>query len=214
MERDLRKLVLKKGYFKKNETIVIALSGGADSMVLLDILNHLELNLHLIISHVNHKKRTESDIEYKNIKDLSEKLNLPFEGLIVKKNQKVNFHDDSRNQRYSFFKAVAQKYKATKIIVAHHLDDQIETTLMRITRGTSFSGYAGIPKIRKDRNISIVRPLMDVTKQEILNYSKSIGINNFNLDLAIFNLTFGFQMKLSLSSVIGIILAIVIYRKL
>ncbi len=49
---------------------------------------------------------------------------------------------------------------------------------------------------------------------EILNYSKSIGINNFNLDLAIFNLTFGFQMKLSLSSVIGIILAIVIYRKL
>ncbi len=176
MERDLRKLVLKKGYFRKNETIVIALSGGADSMVLLDILNHLELNLHLIISHVNHKKRTESDIEYKNIKDLSEKLNLPFEGLIVKKNQKVNFHDDSRNQRYSFFKAVAQKYKATKIIVAHHLDDQIETTLMRITRGTSFSGYAGIPKIRKDRNISIVRPLMDVTKQEILNYSKKYNI--------------------------------------
>ncbi len=172
MSRDLKDLILSKNYFKNNETIVLALSGGVDSMVLLDILKSLELNLNLIISHVNHKKRTESDIEYNNIKTLAQNLNIPFEGLVVTKNEKINFHDDSRNQRYDFFKAVAQKYKASKIIVAHHLDDQVETTLMRIIRGTSFSGYAGIPEIRKDRNISIVRPLMDVTKEEIIDYAK------------------------------------------
>ena len=99
MKRDLREFVLKKGYFKENETIVVALSGGVDSMVLLNILNNLELNLNPIISHVNHKKRTESDTEYNSIKTLAKKLNIPFEGLIVKDNKKVNFHDDSRNQR-------------------------------------------------------------------------------------------------------------------
>ncbi len=176
MKRDLRKFVVNKKNLKENETIVVALSGGVDSMVLLDILNNLKLNLNLIISHVNHKKRVESDTEYKNIKNLAKKLEIPFEGYIVKDNQKVNFHDDSRNQRYGFFKAVAQKYQASKIIVAHHLDDQVETTLMRLTRGTSFSGYAGIPEIRKDRNISIVRPLMEVTKEEILSYAKKYDI--------------------------------------
>ena len=171
MKRDLRKLVIEKKFFRENETVVVALSSGVDSMVLLDILNNLELNLNLVISHVNHKKRAEADIEYTNIKSLASRLKIPFEGYIVKDNEKVNFQDDSRNQRYSFFKAVAQKYKASKIVVAHHLDDQVETTLMRLTRGTSFSGYAGIPEIRKDRNISIVRPLMEVTKKEILDYS-------------------------------------------
>ncbi len=176
MKRDLIKLVFEKKYFNKNESIVVALSGGVDSMVLLDILNKLDLDLNLIVSHVNHKKRTESDIEYNNLKILAARLKIPFEGYTVTDNQKVNFQDDSRNQRYKFFKAVAQKYKASKIVVAHHLDDQVETTLMRLTRGTSFSGYAGIPEIRKDRNISIVRPLMEVTKEEIMNYAKNHSI--------------------------------------
>ncbi|MCK5762165.1 MAG: tRNA lysidine(34) synthetase TilS, partial [Candidatus Izimaplasma sp.] len=66
-----------------------------------------------------------------------------------------------------------------KIIVAHHLDDQVETTLMRITRGTSFSGYAGIPEVRKDRNISIIRPLMQITKNEILSYASKYKIKYY-----------------------------------
>ena len=176
MKRDLRKLVLNKKFFIKNETIVVALSGGVDSMVLLDILNNLDLKLNIIISHVNHKKRPEADIEYNNLKALAARLKIPFEGYIITAKEKVNFQNDSRNQRYKFFKAVAQKHKASKIVVAHHLDDQVETTLMRLTRGTSFSGYAGIPEIRKDRNISIVRPLMEVTKEEIINYSKEYDI--------------------------------------
>ncbi|MCK5761779.1 MAG: tRNA lysidine(34) synthetase TilS [Candidatus Izimaplasma sp.] len=179
MKKDLREFVLQKRFFKKDETIVVALSGGVDSMVLLDILNTLKLNLNIIISHVNHKKREESDKEFNSIKDLAKSLKIPFEGYIVKEREKVNFHDDSRNQRYSFFKAVAQKYKASKIIVAHHLDDQVETTLMRLTRGTSFSGYAGIPEIRKDRNISIIRPLMEITKDEILTYAKENSVTYY-----------------------------------
>ncbi len=179
MERNLRTLVLDKGIFSKDETVVVALSGGVDSMVLLDILNNIDLDLKLIISHVNHNVRSESINEFEHIKKLAIKLKIPFEGYSVKENEKLNFHDDSRNQRYGFFKAVAQKYKASKIVVAHHLDDQVETTLMRITRGTSFSGYAGIPEIRKDRNISIIRPLMEVTKDEIIAYSKKYEVNYY-----------------------------------
>ncbi len=180
MPKDISKLILSKKLFSPNETIVVALSGGVDSMVLLHILKNLDLNLQLVISHVNHNKRKESKAEYKNIKAMANEMNIPFEGYSIEYNEKLNFHDDSRNQRYIFFKAVAQKYKATKIVVAHHLDDQVETTIMRLTRGTSFSGYAGIPAIRKDRNISIIRPLMEVTKDAILNYAKEHKVTYFD----------------------------------
>jgi len=179
MLNNIQKHILNKKLFDKNETIVVALSGGVDSMVLLHILMNLELDLKLIISHVNHNKRSDSITEYKNIKQMAEESKIPFEGYSIEYNEKLNFHDDSRNQRYIFFKAVAQKHKATKIIVAHHLDDQVETTLMRLTRGTSFSGYAGIPAIRKDRNISIIRPLMEITKDEILKYAKDYEVKYF-----------------------------------
>ena len=107
MRRDLGKLITNKRIFSKNETVVVALSGGVDSMVLLDILNTLDLNLNLIISHVNHNKRIESIEEYNHIKNYANMLGIPFEGSSMKKNEKVNFHDDARNQRYGFFKAVA-----------------------------------------------------------------------------------------------------------
>ena len=172
MNIDLRKHIESKNIFKKDETIVLALSGGVDSMVLFDILLNIDLNLNIVLAHVNHNKREESKTEYEMLKKLAKTHNISFEGYEVKINDNSNFHDDSRNQRYAFFKVVAQKHKASKIVVAHHLDDQVETIIMRLIRGTSFSGYAGIPSIRKDRNISIIRPLLKVSKKDILDYSR------------------------------------------
>ena len=102
-----------------------------------------------------------------------------FEGYTIEGVSSANFHHDSRMQRYEFFKAIAQKYKSTKIAVAHHLDDQVETVLMRIVRGTSFSGYTGIKEIRYDRNVKIIRPLMHIEKEQILEYAKQHNITYF-----------------------------------
>ncbi len=176
MNIDLRKYIERNSMFDKSETIVLALSGGVDSMVLFNVLTNINLELKIVLAHVNHNKREESKMEYQMLKKLAKKHNIPFEGYEVEINDNSNFHDDSRNQRYAFFKVVAQKHKASKIVVAHHLDDQVETIIMRLIRGTSFSGYAGIPSIRKDRNISIVRPLMKVSKKDILDYARDNDI--------------------------------------
>jgi len=165
-----------KNLFTNTEPIIVALSGGIDSMVLFHII--YQSNTNIIIAHVNHNKREESLEEYKYIEKMAKEYDVPFEGYSLKKTTE-NFHHESRLQRYDFFRAVAQKYNATKIAVAHHLDDQVETVLMRIVRGTSFSGYSGIKEIRYDRNVSIIRPLMDTKKESIIVYAKENNVPYF-----------------------------------
>jgi len=177
MQTDLVSIVKHKNLINKTEPIVVALSGGVDSMVLFDILS--TLNSHIVIAHVNHNKRPESIDEYNYIKAMAKKRKIPFEGYTMGENEQSNFQHDSRLKRYDFFRAIAGKYKAKKIAVAHHLDDQVETVLMRIVRGTSFSGYTGIKEIRIDRNVSIIRPLMNIKKDDILAYAKDHNIDYF-----------------------------------
>ena len=177
MTLDLIKSVENKGLFTKNEPLIIALSGGIDSMVLFDILE--KLNENIVIAHVNHNKREESIDEYHYIEKMAQQKGVPFEGYSITDDAKSNFPHDARLKRYEFFRAIAQKYKSKKIAVAHHLDDQVETILMRIVRGTSFSGYSGIKEIRMDRNVAIIRPLMDIKKKQILAYAKEHKITFF-----------------------------------
>jgi len=169
METSLVKLIQEKKLFEKNEKIIVALSGGVDSMVLFNVL--YELNKNIIIAHINHKARSVSDDEFIKIKEFAKKCNVPFEGFVITEKLNNNFHQDARDQRYNFFKAIAQKHQVKKIFLAHHQDDQVETILMRLVRGTSFGGYAGIPIERKERNIVIIRPFMDITKKQILDYA-------------------------------------------
>lgn len=176
MKLNILNYINEKNLFTENEPIVVALSGGIDSMVLFDIIS--KLNKNTIIAHVNHNKRPESIDEFKYIQKMAKAKKIPFEGYSIDKTDN-NFHHDSRLQRYDFFRAIAQKYKATKIAVAHHLDDQVETVLMRIVRGTSFSGYSGIKEIRYDRNVTIIRPLMDLRKEQIIAYAKENNLHYF-----------------------------------
>jgi len=177
MKETIFKHIHNKGLFNRTEPIIVALSGGVDSMVLFDIIS--KLNNNVIIAHVNHNKREESINEYQYIQKMAQDKGVPFCGYTIEDISKNNFHQDSRLKRYDFFRAVAQKYNSTKIAVAHHLDDQVETVLMRIVRGTSFSGYSGIKEIRYDRNVSIIRPLMDISKDEILKYATTNNILYF-----------------------------------
>ena len=170
MERDLVEHIRSRDLIDPKEPIIVALSGGVDSMVLFHVLH--QLNKNLVIAHVNHNKRPESQQEYEYIQSFAKRMKVRFEGLVIEPGLSSNFQHESRLRRYDFFRALAAKYHAKKIAVAHHLDDQVETVLMRIVRGTSFSGYTGIKEIRMDRNVSIIRPLMQVRKEEILAYAK------------------------------------------
>ena len=176
MKTNILKYIENKKLFTKTEPVVVALSGGIDSMVLFDIIT--KLNENVIIAHVNHNKRSESIDEYNYIEKMAQERNIIFEGYSLPDTSE-NFHHESRVKRYEFFRALAQKYQSSKIIVAHHLDDQVETVLMRIVRGTSFSGYSGIKEIRYDRNVSIIRPLMDIKKEQIIEYSNENDITYF-----------------------------------
>lgn len=158
-----------KQLFKPSETVVLALSGGVDSMVLFNLLK--TLNLKIIIAHVNHKKRVESDFEFKALKKLGNGLDIIFEGTEINSEIAGNFQQEARNIRYNFFKKTATKYQTRKIVLAHHLDDQIETFFMRISKGANLKSYKGMPLIALDGDFELIRPLIKTPKNVIEDYA-------------------------------------------
>ena len=174
---------------EKQSIIVIACSGGPDSMCLLHVINSLKekKNLKIICAHVNHGIRIESENEAKFVKEYCDKNNIVFEYMKIEKYKNNKFSEaEGRQKRYLFFESVIDKYKASYLMTAHHGDDLIETILMRIVRGSNLKGYAGINKILKNDKYSIVRPLINVNKEDILNYLKNNDIkyvvDNSNYD--------------------------------
>lgn len=163
----------------KNTSLVVACSGGPDSMCLLDLVTKLkdELNLNIIVAHVNHKLRSESEEEAKMVENYSTENNLIFELLEITDYINGNFsEEDARKRRYKFFNEVIEKYHATALLTAHHGDDLIETILMRLTRGSNLSGYIGIKEISQNEDYKTLRPLLSVTKDEIINYLKENNV--------------------------------------
>ncbi|MCF7924351.1 MAG: tRNA lysidine(34) synthetase TilS [Candidatus Izimaplasma sp.] len=159
---------------KKNDKLVLAVSGGVDSMVMLDYLAKLinDYKLELFIVHVNHQKRDNSQKDAAFVKKMAQTLNLPFFLLDLKKNEEGNFHHYAHKKRYQFFLEVANKVGAKKIVLAHNLNDLAETILMRLTRGSSFEGYRGILEKTTYKNKTIIRPMLYTSKNDILDYQK------------------------------------------
>ena len=155
-----------------HETVVVATSGGPDSMALLYLVASLKkkLGLKVVCAHVNHKIRKESDSEAKMVNDFCDKNDLIFENLTISSYSDDNFHNDARIKRYTFFEECVKKYGALHLLTAHHGDDLMETILMRLVRGSSFRGYAGFGLRSKRDGYTILRPLVFYTKEEILNF--------------------------------------------
>lgn len=160
---------------KDNSTLIISCSGGPDSMCMLFLLNEYKDRKHLklVVAHVNHKLRVESDEEEKFVQNYALEHDLLFESVSLDefKNKKVN-EELAREKRYAFLKSLIKKYNAQYLLTAHHGDDLIETVLMRITRGSNLKGYAGIRDISVDTDVTILRPMLGVTKNEILDFNK------------------------------------------
>ena len=161
------------------ECVVVGVSGGADSLGLLQVLTELvDYRLKLIVAHLNHGIRNEeSSRDAVHVRRFARELGLPFELREVdviefKRNKSLSLEEAARELRYKFFRDVLDKHQGNKIATAHTLDDQAETVLMRFIRGSGLLGLSGIPPV----NDNIIRPLIEVTKSEIEDYLRSKGI--------------------------------------
>ena len=179
-----------KKYITNNSCLIVATSGGPDSMCLLSLLckEKKDKNLHIICAHVNHKIRLESDTEALMVEDFCKKNNITFELYEIKEFKTSKFSEElARKKRYEFFNKLIKKYDANYLLTAHHGDDLIETILMRLTRGSTLSGYKGISLITKNESFEILRPLLYTTKDDILKYLKKekieYAIDKSNNDL-------------------------------
>ena len=166
--------------FDRKDKVVIGVSGGSDSIALLHILNNIEeLELQIIVAHVNHKLRDEeSDNDAKFVREITEDLNFDYEykevdTLGYKEKNKLSLEDAARKLRYEFFDQVLDKHSANRIATAHTLDDQAETVLIRLLRG---SGSLGLSAIRPVNN-NLVRPLLNIRKAELREYLENQNIS-------------------------------------
>ena len=158
---------------KSEDTIVIGVSGGPDSMCLFHVLKSYQdkLNLKIICAHVNHGLRKESDEEAIFVKKCCKKYNYIFEYMKIENYVNNKFSEqEAREKRYGFFIDLVKKYNAKYLMTAHHGDDLIETIMMRIVRGSNLKGYVGIPLITKSHNYKLVRPFIYCTKDELQEY--------------------------------------------
>jgi tRNA(Ile)-lysidine synthase len=155
-----------------NATLVVGVSGGPDSMCLLNLLLELkeEKRLNIVVAHINHNLRDESNEEYEFVKKFSLDHNLLFEGIKLGEYDTNSIENEARTKRYNFYEEVLKKYKSKYLLLAHHGDDLVETILMRLTRGSTIDGYSGFNKISLRDKYSIYRPLVFYTKDEILEY--------------------------------------------
>jgi tRNA(Ile)-lysidine synthase len=155
----------------------VGVSAGPDSVALLYLLNSLkkELNLRLHIAHLDHKLRKDSYKDRIFVEKLAQKLKMPIttkEIDIRAKAQKGSLEEIARNARLGFLFGVAKNIKAKKVALGHNLDDQAETVLMRILRGTGLYGLSGILPKRKFAGYQIIRPLIETRRKDIEAYLK------------------------------------------
>lgn len=181
-----------------DDVVIMATSGGPDSMCLLQILVHLNKQLKIVVAHVNHKLRIEAEEEARFVESFAKSNNLIYEYMEIKEYNHDNLENEARVRRYEFFKSIVEKYNAKYLFTAHHSDDLMETILMRIVRGSSLKGYSGFKRVSYFKEYAIVRPLISVTKDDILefmdtnhykyyidksNFSKEYTRNRYRMDV-------------------------------
>lgn len=178
-EQKVIRFITSHSLIKAGEKILVALSGGPDSVFLLHFLKKYQkkLKIELGAFHLNHSLRKSADREQKFCGELCEKLSIPFysEKVDVKsfaKKNKISVEEAGRNLRYKFLKKIAQKNKFNLIATAHNADDNAETVLLNLVKGTGIKGIAGIPVKREN----IIRPVLCLRKKEIVNFLKESKI--------------------------------------
>lgn len=163
--QEIYNFIKDKSYFKNHRRVLIAVSGGIDSMTLLQFLHHFkeQLQIDIGIAHINHKQRPESDDEEAYLRLWAKEQSIPiyvayFEGEFSEK--------AARDCRYRFFKETMQAHHYSAVVTAHHADDQAETVLMRLIRGSRLRHLAAMKEVQEFANGQLIRPFLTINKSD------------------------------------------------
>lgn len=174
LEEVVLETINKNNLIKDGESIVVGVSGGPDSITLLDILIKLQkrIKFDIVVAHINHMIRSDADEDQRYVEKYCKNNNITFYVKQAKveeiaKNQKIGTEEAGRNLRYEFFDEILEKTKSNKIATAHTKNDNVETVLMNIIRGSGTKGLKGIEIIRDNKYI---RPLLEISRTEIEEY--------------------------------------------
>lgn len=188
------------------EKVLVALSGGPDSVFLLHFLNKFKnkFKIEIGVVHINHRLRgNDSERDELFCKAICDELSVPFYILrkdikSYSKKNKISLEVAGRKIRYEFFEKISSENKYDKIVTAHNADDNAETVLLNLIKGTGIKGIAGIPVKRNN----IVRPILSLTKKEILDY---LNENQFEYRVDESNLSNDFERNFLRNEVIPLI---------
>ena len=177
MKNKVIETIKKYNLIEHGDKLVLGVSGGPDSIAMLDILNEIkidekiDLNFQIVVAHINHMIREEADDDEKFVKDFCKKKNIEFysRSIDVQKlanTNKIGIEEAGRNARYEFFDEILKKTKSNKVAIAHNKNDKAETIIMNFMRGSGISGLKGIEEKRE----KYIRPLIECERIEIEDY--------------------------------------------
>jgi tRNA(Ile)-lysidine synthase len=186
--------ITKYQLIKSGDAIIIGVSGGADSIALLESLLFWQstLGLKLIAGHIHHGLRKEADADQNFVKKWCTDRNIPCEIVRVRvsKESPGSIEERAREKRFDALISIAKKYNADSIALAHHQDDLAETVLMRIIRGTGLQGLQAILPSRTINGMRFIRPFIDITRSDIEKFlvkrSITYRIDQTNTDITFF----------------------------
>lgn len=189
MLKALNQELLSRGLLDRDDTVVVGASGGPDSMALLhlflDLNKHLGWQLKLHTAHFDHKLRgEEAERDAAFVQAAADSLSIPCtiearDVAAMASAEKLGIEEVSRRERYAFFERVCLRIGCKTVAVAHHADDNAETILHRVLRGTGLRGLAGIPRRRllnPDSGVQVIRPLLRMTRKSLRTYLTDAGI--------------------------------------
>ena len=183
MEDKVFETIKKYNLIQDEDRLVLGISGGPDSISMLDILYQIKktnkIRFEFVVAHVNHLIREEAVEDEKYVENYCKKRQIKFyvERIDAKKyanNNKMGLEEAGRKLRYDFFDEILKNTSSNKIAIAHNKNDKVETIIMNIIRGTGLQGLKGIEPIRNNKYI---RPLIECEREEIENYCQEKNLN-------------------------------------
>ena len=173
MKNKVIETIKKYGLIQAKDKIVLGVSGGPDSITMLDILRQIqeEFDFEIVVAHINHMIRKEAIQDEEYVKKYCEKNSIEFfvkriDVMSVANNRKIGTEEAGRFVRYDFFDEVLKQTGSNKIAIAHNKNDKVETIIMHLLRGSGLSGLKGIEPIREN----VIRPLIECERKEIEKY--------------------------------------------